>query len=228
MEEVECCHCGKVVLRHKSRNAKYCSSKCSEDHKRRTPIDLFREDTPEAMYWMGFIFGDGSVDDRGKLQVCLSQKDEDHLEKLSLFIFGEDVVNRYQDRCHLQASYKDLTGRLAKFGIVPRKTYASKMVLPDYYPMDFLRGFFDADGWYTEKEYLRPDGVPYVKRILGFCSYLEETLEVVKYHLGMKQKITKKKKQHLFELKSQGKKEIGQIREKMNGYPRLERKWLGV
>lgn len=51
--------------------------------------DAFDELTPDAAYWIGFLFADGSVFGRGKsayVQARLSERDREHLVKLRGFL----------------------------------------------------------------------------------------------------------------------------------------------
>src|SRR5690348_15514045 len=51
--------------------------------------DAFDELTPEAAYWIGFLFADGSVGisgQSGRVSVRVSERDKDHLVKLRTFL----------------------------------------------------------------------------------------------------------------------------------------------
>jgi len=226
MPKLKCCYCYGEFIRPPSRGALYCSFECSVLHKRKKlAVDLNKE-TPELCYWMGFLFGDGSIDVNNKLQICLSSKDIDILTQLSVFLFGKDCVNRYNDRCHLQYSSPEIRKPLSRYGIIPNKTKKSVLTLPERYKSDFIRGYFDADGWYSNKKYKHKNGKFYSKYVWGICSYLPENLEVVNRELPIQGRITKKKKQELYELRFQSKKDIEEIRNYLNGTPNLKRKWL--
>jgi len=175
---------------------------------------------------MGFLFGDGNIDSNGKLQVCLSSKDSGLLTQLSIFLFDKDYINRYNNRCHLQYSNLEIQKPLSRYGIIPGKTENSVLILPEKYKSDFIRGYFDADGWYSSKDYKHKNGKFYPKYVWGICSYLLENLEIINRELPVQGRIAKKKKQELYELRFQSKKDIEEVRNYLYGTPNLERKWL--
>lgn len=223
MIEIKCLNCSTVFLRHKSRKAKYCSPKCAVEHRRRKIINDFSVETPESCYWAGFIFGDGCLN-KNKVQICLSIKDIDHLRSFSNFVFGTDYVGKYDDRCHIQINNPEISQNLRRYGISENKTIYSELILPDEYSSDFIRGYFDADGWVSVNRYCHKNGKTYDKLCIGICSYLEKNLKIVS-ELLPKCYISKKNNQELFEIRSQSKNVICDIANKLNGYPRLERKW---
>lgn len=226
MPKLKCRYCCGEFVRPPSRKALYCSFECSVNHKRRKLTADLNKETPELCYWMGFLFGDGSIDSNNKLQVCLSSKDADLLTQFSVFLFDKDYVNRYNSRCHLQYSDPEIQKPLSRYGITPDKTKSSVLILPERYKSDFIRGYFDADGWYLNREYKHKNGKYYPKCCLGICSYLLENLEIINRELPVQGKITKKKKQELYELRFQSKKDIEKVRNYLYGTPNLERKWL--
>lgn len=227
MIKIKCKQCGLIFHRHKSRKAVYCSSDCANNHKRRKILPNFSIDSSENCYWAGFLFGDGSIDDSGKLQLCLGVKDTLHAKKFSQFIFGYDFVNVYSDRCHIQCTSVKLASELSRFGIKPNKTYNSSLILPKRFTKDFIRGFFDADGWYTKASYKnKGNGKYYDKTILGICSYLPENLELINSYLPLQGTLSKKKSQELYELRWQSKSKIKEIRNFLSGTPKLDRKWI--
>jgi hypothetical protein len=72
-------HCHNVVL--------HCPQETSKKYQLRH--DAFDELTPDAAYWIGFLFADGSVLRRGDavaVQVRLSERGRQHLVKLRTFL----------------------------------------------------------------------------------------------------------------------------------------------
>jgi RIO-like serine/threonine protein kinase len=58
--------------------------------------DAFDELTPDAAYWIGFLFADGSIIGRGKsarIQVRLSERDREHLVKLRRFLGSTHTIS---------------------------------------------------------------------------------------------------------------------------------------
>lgn len=111
-------------------------------------VNSFDIITKSSAYWLGFIWGDGSVNDRS-LRVKLSIKDLKHLEKLKSFLESTHSIQIYDGAACLEISNSKLVDKLNEYGIIPNKTYnsdfkltlLSKETIPH-----FWRGFFDADG----------------------------------------------------------------------------------
>jgi hypothetical protein len=231
-ETVECPNCQKIFDRCPSRQAKYCSFQCSVEHKKFDIINDFSEITSESSYWLGFIFGDGSVDKKYmNLQVGLSKKDEDHLIKLSEYIYGTDRVYKYDTKSLLRVNNPILVNNLKTKGVTNNKTYSQTIPIPKIFQYDFIRGFIDADGWagvrtiYNKKykkEYYNPH--------IGLCSYLKGSLIEVCEALDFKgKKILKKKNQELYEVRWSSKNDVLDILTKLKIFDqstiKLNRKW---
>lgn len=178
---------------------------------KRLIINDFSENNQETMYWAGFIFGDGTIDDKMKLQVHLSIKDVEHLRKLSMFIFGCDYVNIYSDNCHIQVTSNVIANNLKRFGVIPRKTYCSKLTIPNHYAQDFIRGYFDADGWVSISNVVRDNKYYYRRYCVGICSYLQDNLEAIRSYLQSTNKVNKCKNRILYELRFQAQRDVIKI-----------------
>jgi len=224
MKEIICKKCNKVFYRHKSRKARFCSSTCANSFRTRKCINTFKKEDEETNYWAGFLFGDGCIR-KNKLQVCLGIKDVCHLEKLSYFIFGENFVNRYEDRCHLQVNSEEISRNLRRYGISENKTKSSTLVLPSVGCSDFIRGYFDADGWVLQKKYKHKNGKYYDKFCLGVCSHLRENLEIINSELPHLGNISKNKNKELYSLRITSKANFIETREFLYGPTNLKRKW---
>lgn len=118
-------------------------------------IEPLLQDTPEAFYWIGFIFADGSVINRTRLSINLSEKDHEHLNKLALFLNTTTnvcVKNGYCNNglfCNLRIQDKQRVPELcSKFDLKSRKTYnpPSLCIDDDDLFISFLCGFIDGDG----------------------------------------------------------------------------------
>jgi len=215
MIKYKCKYCKKIFENYPSRKSIYCSLDCSILSNTRLPNNLFDIESYDACYWLGFLFGDGCVDTKGKLQICLSIKDIDHLYKFNNFIFSRNInaVNKYKDRCIIQVNSKNLCKNLEKYNIIPNKTKTSLIVLPQSkYINHFIRGLFDADGWVFKKEYKNNKGYKYYKYCCGICSYLKENLEIINNQLPIHGIISRKKTQELYELRFQSKQDIRKIK----------------
>jgi hypothetical protein len=111
-------------------------------------IDYFQEiDSSEKAYWLGFIFGDGSIrDDKydKNLKIHLAERDLVHVEK-----FCHDV--RYPKKINsamVTLSSKKMVEDLKNKGIRRNKTYRGGVPqnVPNKFLIDCARGLFDADG----------------------------------------------------------------------------------
>lgn len=226
-EKKICKNCFIEFTRHISREAIFCSHECYNDFNRESVIFNFQDLTREAIYWIGFIFGDGSIDKTGRVQICLSVLDDgsslDHLFRLSNFIYGKNKVNIYKTRAVLQFKNNNIEDVFSQYGIIPNKTYKSELILPSIHVNDFIRGFFDADGWSTLKKYKGK----YKYLGIGMCSYKEDSLLKIKEYLNYGN-VCKKKNQELYEYRFSSKKDCLSFYNNINGFPRLERKWKKI
>jgi hypothetical protein len=122
-------------------------------------------DTEDKAYWLGFIVADGcvveTIKERAKnpsysLIIQLSIKDKDHLEKFkqSINYNGEIKITNvftqgaYRDYATIRICNKKLCDDLAKWGVVPNKTFNTIFpynIPPNLY-RHFIRGYWDGDG----------------------------------------------------------------------------------
>ena len=114
-------------------------------------------DSPIKAYWLGFLYTDGSVDHyktTGRIRLQLQEQDKEILEK-----FKEDLGldckiirdQRENSICYsVEFVDEQIFNDLAKYGIVPNKTYATKTIPYDKIPLEYLAtyalGLFDGDG----------------------------------------------------------------------------------
>jgi len=120
--------------------------------------NTFDSISDESAYWLGFIWGDGSVNDRS-LRIKLAIKDIDHLKKFKTFLKSSHKIQHYpktglEGAVALEISNQYLVDSLKRFGILPNKTYNHDFnfdELSDLYLPDFWRGFFDADGCFSKQ-----------------------------------------------------------------------------
>ena len=115
------------------------------------------QNTPEALYWMGFLCADGHFGD-SILSVELSIKDRPHLLKLCSFIQfpPESLGSRCREvfggsfsQVGLSTSHKEVMIPLkAKYGITSQKTQTpiDLSCLSPTEILHFLIGFIDGDG----------------------------------------------------------------------------------
>lgn len=161
----------------------------SEKPLRKLAYAKLLEDFDEAVYWQGFIMGDGNILDVGRLTVTLSIKDQEHLESLNNFIPGN--IKRYlsktiySDGEYIRYTNHDKTTAnrfLNRYKLNGPKTYNP----PDLSFLDskskflsFFIGLFDADGCFDIRK--QKNTVASLK--IEVHSSWKPTLELIKYKL---------------------------------------------
>lgn len=117
--------------------------------------DLFESiSTEEDAYWLGFIFADGYISDKGFLEISLKSTDYEHLIKFADYCnFDRDKVIKKQAvgeyyRCRIGFKVKkEIKERLNSLGVVPRKSLILRYPeIPEHLSKHFIRGYFDGDG----------------------------------------------------------------------------------
>ena len=107
------------------------------------------------MAWiLGFLAADGYVSDkRNEISIGLSKVDREILERIREEIEIENKIRDYQTKDGFDTSELTWTcwehkNKLAKYGIVPRKTFVLQppYKLNEKYWIDYVRGYFDGDG----------------------------------------------------------------------------------
>ena len=124
---------------------------------------IFKEITnSNTAQWLGFIAADGSVHN-GRLQIGLSFKDREHLEKFKNFLETEQEVKDRFNKCkeklyptsQIAIGSALLALDLKQYQIIENKSQSNVNFLdyiPDNYKADFIIGYFDGDGWYTNTD----------------------------------------------------------------------------
>lgn len=132
-------------------------------------VTFLLSDNLESFYWMGFLLADGSfIRERNhtkptKLSLLLSEKDEEHLDKLANILGGNKrkrvIPNSFSQIPVVEFTVSDVTlipKICEKFDIKPNKTYNP----PNFYNYKFtddqllslLIGFIDGDGSITKSQ----------------------------------------------------------------------------
>lgn len=114
-------------------------------------------DSEEQFYWLGFLYADGNISHTGnRLEVRLSIKDLEHLEKFKQFLnLSTEIRTGICDGnyfCHLSVRNKHIWNTLYNLGCIPRKTLILKF--PNislfknnkHFLLHFIRGYIDGDG----------------------------------------------------------------------------------
>ena len=111
-------------------------------------IDYFETiDTSDKAYWLGFIFGDGTIANKSpniRLKIGLAEKDLNHIVKFSKDIKYPNTPSKPE----ISVNSKKMVFDLMDKGIRPNKTYTGghPINVPDEFLIDCARGLFDADG----------------------------------------------------------------------------------
>lgn len=121
--------------------------------------NCFDEMSETVAYWLGFLMADGCVTDSNELIVCLSLKDEAHLEKLQKFLKSnrpiryfvrESGKSRGKGFAQLSVTSAKIVNRLKSYGIVQRKTgIETSEFIPSSFKQHFFRGYIDGDGCFS-------------------------------------------------------------------------------
>lgn len=193
--------------------------------------------TPNQAYMVGFITGDGTIQDNGKskrLTITLAEKDHQILDDMAAELNMQHAVKfkiskkvNEQNKYSLTLHSTQICNDLIAMGITPRKTGHEQWVdfQSDALQWAYIRGFFDADGHarvFTYKGYLAER--------LGFTSgelILRDLLAFFQVH-GYATKINKiVKKKGCYELRLGSVREIREITSKMyeHGTLKLNRKF---
>lgn len=137
-------------------------------------FDMFRViDTEEKAYWLGFIYGDGSVDNYS-LRIEISNKDKEHLDKFKAFMGSNNIIKETKKGCsRITLCSKELVRDLGKYGVVKNKTYKDIRTpnIPKDLIIHFYRGILDSDGWIC-----RNFSKGHLRGIIGFSSYKKTIL----------------------------------------------------
>lgn len=165
--------------------------------------DAFDEESPEAAYWIGFLFADGSVpryDEREVLSVGLQVGDREHLEKFQHFICSNhplyETTAKIRGKTHegvrLTITAPELVRTLRRHGMV----LSLDRVAPSFLTRskDFWRGMVDGDGHICRYTRTRESGNKHPGQELGLCGgfeLMEQFLTFLRSHdVGLRTAIT--------------------------------------
>lgn len=175
-----------------SRNKIRCHIKYIQPEKRSINPNIFLNiDKEETAYFLGVLWGDGSVSKNPKLyHVAVQWKEEDAKEiypkllslgKLGICSMVRKRIYKNEEKtflhCCIYFCNKPVHNMLVKYDFLNKSTVAPKKILekiPAKYHHDFWRGYFDADGcmYVSEKN---------KRYTLTFCgSYEQNWSETIK------------------------------------------------
>jgi len=118
--------------------------------------NYFKEQSEDMAYWIGILGSDGCVNrNENQIYIELQRRDKELLEKLNSTIENQRPVKDYEtakgyENSKLYFYSAEIKKDLAKYKIIPNKTYDSNYGFPrllkkEYYK-DYIRGLFDGDG----------------------------------------------------------------------------------
>lgn len=117
--------------------------------------EKFFDSWSSNMAWvLGFTMSDGCVEyrtdiSRFRLIYSIQKRDVEVLNFINNCLETNKPFNEYNGILNAKYTSKYMVDRLMQLGIIPRKTGFESIPqeLPDEYFWDFLRGYFDGDGW---------------------------------------------------------------------------------
>lgn len=110
----------------------------------------------EKAYWFGFICADGNIYNK-KLQICLNQKDEQHLFKFCKQINYTGPIYNDGTNKRLMVCRKNLVQGLKNLGLVENKTFLIDEKIFNKIPAEYIKsavlGYIDGDGSFSISKY---------------------------------------------------------------------------
>lgn len=192
---------------------KYTKTKLNNPNMRE---HFFQDINEEAKaYFLGLLISDGNVfkDNTGRqasISITLHLKDEYMLEKFKEVLQVNTSVGYDGRGCGQIAVRSNIMAEdLAKYGVVPRKSYSTYLPKISYEMMPHLiRGIFDGDGSIMAKSSLNNDGHSRFLHSISFCGTHKLMEDISNYsfeYLNLKQKplVYDYKDRQLSELKIQ-------------------------
>lgn len=113
-------------------------------------------DTEEKAYFAGLLLADGNVTVRENSQpairIELQKQDKYILDTLKTVLETSNNVTASRECYRIAVHSVQLACDLAKLGVIPNKTGRKHFyinIIPTAFQRDFVRGFFDGNGWIT-------------------------------------------------------------------------------
>jgi hypothetical protein len=160
--------------------------------------NFFDFDNEKSFYWAGFLAADGNVSKQNDISIGLCIQDFDHVCKFKKDIESDSPVTSFKvkpafidgvyvgqtEHCRFRIRSHYMGNSLRRFNIVPAKTYI--YTIPDFvenskYFRDYLRGYFDGDGWFSQ---VKNTG----KISLGLCGtkdFIEKINKLIMMHVSV-------------------------------------------
>lgn len=118
-------------------------------------------DNSETAYWLGFLYADGSIRSgtRNEISLDLKEEDLDTIKAFHSFCNNQNKIREHitkrngkEFKSYVSSfSSKKVKENLMKLGCVPKKSlilnFPSNEQVPQDFLYDFIRGYFDGDGY---------------------------------------------------------------------------------
>jgi len=144
------------VLKYKGIERRDHSESTKLFHNTTLDENVFDDINEFSAYWIGFLLCDATISGESRIQLELSPKDKDHLEKFKLFVNGSQKIvelHKKQSICGKYTSViysfqsKHMVSKLSEYYIVPRKTGTEEAHISLQNNKHFWRGVLDGDVW---------------------------------------------------------------------------------
>lgn len=152
-------------------------------------------------YYLGFFAADATIrKNRNEIKIGLSSVDKDFLIELKEHLKLDREIKTYITNngfecCELIFSSLAIKQELAKYKIVPNKTYLglNLNLIPEKLKLPFIKGFFDGDGSFSYNKNTKQCKV-------SFTSHTKEILEDINIYFENKGNIYQDKRNKLYSL----------------------------
>lgn len=122
----------------------------SHDFIRKSKMCVLMENKVESFYWIGFILADGHISNNSRINLSISIRDLEHLEKFAKYVECDNISSD-DVMCKVSIQNKDICLKLCnKFGVKSNKTYEPMNLSTYSFDKELLFsliiGFIDGDG----------------------------------------------------------------------------------
>jgi hypothetical protein len=145
-------------------------------------------DTPKKAYILGLLASDGNVSsDQPRVRLTLHAKDGALVEIVRDELAPHSPLHRRRGAVHFGVSSLQLVADLARYGIVPRKSYCLEWpdVLPPTLHWAFLLGYFDGDGSLSVTRRSVTASMSFEWILYGLPGFLSSAGKVIEAHTGV-------------------------------------------
>ena len=119
--------------------------------------NFFEECNESSAYILGYIYADGSLSDRGRINSWLldiTSKDFLHLQCIAKLMNSKYKIgskqtvknNKKYNNFRLQITNRKICSDVKKIGLATKERVTTPPSIPERFYPDFIRGFFDGDG----------------------------------------------------------------------------------